>query len=536
MDSSIINNDTILNAVVRVEVHNVQFDWIEPYKNVASYRSVGTGFFINSTEILTCAHVIDKAIRIWVYLPTDNSNKIETKVKSICPSRDIALLEPINYKSKNFLHFDNSDKIKYGIPVIAIGYPMGQTGIKFTQGVLSGRHKQYLQVDTPINKGNSGGPLMSTGGNVLGIISQKVVSIGSDNIGYVVPVTDIKNSMKTMRDINGIVHVPHLGFIPGVSSNEYYRYIQRTINNGENSGETDIINHGCYVKEIFDTSPLKLGPDVINYGDIILSINGYQIDNNGKCTVPWSDEKIHLSYVMYRYNPNDTMKIEYISSNTGNILTKQITFTNEPIFLIRKKYPVFEDVPYEILNGIVLMDLSSNHIGMTDKIATNQYIAGMLISYGMPKGRCNARVVVTDVLLGSDVSSMKKVDSGDILSCLNDIPVTNITDVRKVLGNVDNEFIKLTFESGDILILKVSNILAEEQNLMSTHKYKSTKAYDILNTNFEIPKRAIENSPQIKTTSTVNDLPALIDSISNGKNNITFQNEDTKYSINIDRV
>jgi len=101
--------------------------------------------------------------------------------------------------------------------------------------------------------------------------------------------------MKIMREINGIVYVPQLGIIPGVSSDNYYKYIQKI----SDDKYVNNLDHGCYVKEIFDSSPLKLGDNAISYGDIILSINGYLIDNNGTCSVPWSDEKIHLNYVMY---------------------------------------------------------------------------------------------------------------------------------------------------------------------------------------------------------------------------------------------
>ena len=155
-------------------------------KNAKTSRSIGSGFFIdNQGHLLTCSHVVDDAMKIFIEIPNHGDEKIEVEVLGLCPDLDIALLKTINYKNKEFYELHEPDyiyEINQGTDVLAIGFPLGQDNIKYTKGIISGRQHGLIQTDTPINPGNSGGPL---------ILDDKVVGINSsgirfaNNIGYV---------------------------------------------------------------------------------------------------------------------------------------------------------------------------------------------------------------------------------------------------------------------------------------------------------------------------------------------------------------
>jgi len=186
-----------LSSLVKIVSDVVEFDWYSPYKKGRSYQSIGTGFFIDSNGyILTCAHVIEDAIKISIVIPSIGKDKFEAEIISTCPSIDLALLKTINYKNDTFLKLGDSDKIKPKDKVVAIGYPLGQDRLKYTSGIVSGIQGSLIQTDAPINPGNSGGPLIDVNNKVVGINSSKIASYVADNIGYSVPIYEfnkIKN-------------------------------------------------------------------------------------------------------------------------------------------------------------------------------------------------------------------------------------------------------------------------------------------------------------------------------------------------------
>lgn len=165
----------------------------DPNKGKRSAQSLGSGFIIDDKGyIITNNHVIDNAEKIMVILHDDSS--FEAKVVGKDPKTDVALLkiDPKN-KALKSVKFGNSDKLRVGDWVMAIGNPFGFGGT-VTAGIVSARgrniggsYDDYIQTDASINRGNSGGPLFDMQGNVVGIntaiFSQSGGSVG---IGFAV--------------------------------------------------------------------------------------------------------------------------------------------------------------------------------------------------------------------------------------------------------------------------------------------------------------------------------------------------------------
>lgn len=156
--------------------------------------SLGSGFIIDATGfIITNNHVIQDADEVTVTLP--NNDKYKAKIVGRDKKVDLALLKVEAAKPLPFVPLGDSDAIRVGDWVIAIGNPYGLGGT-VTQGIISARQRSinagpfddFLQTDAPINRGNSGGPLFNTNGEVIGINSAIFSpSGGSVGIGFAIP-------------------------------------------------------------------------------------------------------------------------------------------------------------------------------------------------------------------------------------------------------------------------------------------------------------------------------------------------------------
>src|ERR1051326_1078391 len=166
-------------------------------------QGVGSGVIVNSDGyILTNHHVVDGAIDIKVELP-DNRTYTAKLVGSDPPS-DLAVLK-IDAKDLPTLPLGDSDKVRVGDPVLAVGNPLG-IGQTVTSGIVSAKGRQtgvsdgsfedFLQTDAAINRGNSGGALVNTSGQLIGINSQILSPSGGNiGIGFAIPVNMAKAVM-----------------------------------------------------------------------------------------------------------------------------------------------------------------------------------------------------------------------------------------------------------------------------------------------------------------------------------------------------
>ena len=183
----------------------------------------GSGFLISSDGmIVTNKHVVaDTDATYAVYL--SNGKKYDAKVLARDSILDVAIVK-IDATGLPYLQLGNSSSLKLGQSVIAIGNALGQFQNTVSVGVVSGLSRSItagddgdsstesldhvIQTDAAINPGNSGGPLLDLSGRVVGIDSAIVE--GSENIGFALPVDDIKSIISSVKATGKIVR-PYLG-------------------------------------------------------------------------------------------------------------------------------------------------------------------------------------------------------------------------------------------------------------------------------------------------------------------------------------
>jgi len=173
-------------------------------------RGLGSGVIVSADgTILTNAHVIDGADKITV-LMSDNKS-FDAKLVGTDKPSDLAVLK-IEAQNMPYLNLGNSDTVRVGDIVLAIGNPLG-IGQTVTSGIISAKGRRtglsdgqsfedFLQTDAPINRGNSGGALVNLNGELIGINSQILSSPGSGGgnigIGFSIPSNMAKTVMEQL--------------------------------------------------------------------------------------------------------------------------------------------------------------------------------------------------------------------------------------------------------------------------------------------------------------------------------------------------
>ena len=236
-------------------------------------RSLGSGFIIDPEGyIVTNNHVIEGADEIIVKLK--NGKELEAEVVGRDANTDLALMKVKSTENLQAVKFGDSDSLKVGQWVLAIGSPFGleQTvtaGIVSAKGrvIGSGPYDDFIQTDASINPGNSGGPLTNMEGEVIGINTAIVAS--GQGIGFAIPVNLAKGIIDQLKT-SGEVTRGWLGVAIQDLSKEMVEYYNLKD------------NKGVLIAKVFENDPAdKAG---IKAQDIITSVNGRKIENSRELT------------------------------------------------------------------------------------------------------------------------------------------------------------------------------------------------------------------------------------------------------------
>jgi serine protease Do len=179
--------------------------------------ALGSGFIVAPDGyILTNNHVVGNADLVMVIVGDDNP--VRAEVVGTDPATDLAVIKVNGYDHLPVLQFADSDKLKVGDWVVAIGQPFGLSHT-VTSGIISalGRtnmdlntYEDFIQTDAPINPGNSGGPLVDLDGRVIGVNTAILGAAGNIGIGFAIPANMVKNVYEQLRR-NGKVARGFLG-------------------------------------------------------------------------------------------------------------------------------------------------------------------------------------------------------------------------------------------------------------------------------------------------------------------------------------
>lgn len=455
--------EKVKDTVVQVFAQIAAVDLLQPYKSPSLYSASGSGFFINDKgELITNAHVVDQA-KLWIQIPSLGKRIIDVDVVSVSPERDLALLrvrpEGLEIIRKTlgsvpFLPLGDSDLLRRSDEVMALGYPLGQQSLKSTTGVVSGHESHLIQMSAAINPGSSGGPLLNAQGEVVGINCSGITE--AQNTGYAIPSNDFKIVQADMHT-SKLLRKPFLGVLFNNATDSLTEYLGNPAPGG------------CYVVEVVGGSTLdKAG---VKRGDMIYEINGHKIDIFGEMSVPWSEDKLSIVDYVSRLSIGEELKL--IAYRNGTRKDVKVKFSQAEQPAIRRLHPGYEQIDYEVFGGMVVMQLSLNHIQLLMNAAPG------LTKFAELKNQSKRKLVITHIFPNSQLYRSRTLAVGATLNEVNGMEVSTLEDFRTAIKkHATNKFLTITAAdnvaraSDNILItLPFDKVIEEEPKLAFDFKY-----------------------------------------------------------------
>jgi len=352
-------------------------------------QASGSGVIISTDGyIVTNNHVIENSSNIIVTM--DDKTEYKAKIIGRDPSTDIALIK-IDAKNLNTLQFGNSDNLKVGEWVLAIGNPFNLTST-VTAGIVSAKarsinilNKRYaiesfIQTDAAVNPGNSGGALITTDGKLIGINTAITSPTGSfAGYSFAIPASIVQKVVKDIIEFGEVQRA----FIGAKIANIDDKLVQ-TFNLPNNKG--------VFINSVTDGGGAKDAG--LKDEDVILTFDGFEVN-----------ELPQLLDLISRHRPGDKVIITYRRKNKINEV--EITLKNK------------EGNTERIVNE------TNDIFGASFKNLSKEELSEYRISYG---------VKVSEVISGKFMTA--GIRKGFIITHINERPIKDTKDIEKILKDI----------------------------------------------------------------------------------------------------
>ena len=378
--------------------------------------SGGSGFVISADGlIVTNFHVVKGASKVTVHV---GERRLPAEIKGTDPATDLALLKVEAGSGLKYLPLGDSERLRVGEWVMAIGNPLllEQT---VTVGVVSAKHRRigisdtsfenFVQTDAAINFGNSGGPLINSSGEVIGI--NTAINNGANNIGFAVPVNTLREILPQLRD-KGRVSRGYLGIRIGNLDEEQAQAF------GLDSPE------GALVASVDPQTPAAQSG--VEHGDVIVAVDGIKV----------KETRDLINYVSNK-GPGATVSLDILRG--GKHLDRKVKLGERPGTDDEPEAPSEKRARGIQWMGIDYQELTSALRG----------------GHGIPSDV--EGVFVADVTASSPLVD-KLVRPGDVITEVNGQTIKSVADFEKAVGEVKSgAFLRLYLRRFDPRDPKVVN-------------------------------------------------------------------------------
>ena len=300
--------DMVSPSVVVITTEQVVYSQWSWYGQSQVESGAGSGVIISSDGyILTCAHVVDGASSITVTI--DDKDYTATLVGEDTTS-DVAVIK-IDATGLTPATVGDSDSLKVGQSVMAVGNPLGELGGTVTGGMISALNRSVtiqgtnstntmslIQMDASVSPGNSGGGLFNMSGELVGIVNAKSSSSDAEGLGFAIPINDAIKVAQELLENGYVTGRPYLGIT----------YLG--VEDAQTAAQLGVNAYGVYVVEVVKGGPAERAG--LQSGDRIVSIDGTEIAS-----------KDDLGTLMQKHAAGDTLNITI--ARNGQMQTVSVT-------------------------------------------------------------------------------------------------------------------------------------------------------------------------------------------------------------------
>ena len=300
--------DLVSPSVVVITTEQVVYSQWSWYGQNQVESGAGSGVIISSDGyILTCAHVVDGASTITVTI--GDKDYTATLVGEDTTS-DIAVIK-IDADGLTPATVGNSDSLKVGQSVMAVGNPLGELGGTVTGGMISALNRSVtiqgsssvntmslIQMDASVSPGNSGGGLFNMNGELVGIVNAKSSSSDAEGLGFAIPINDAIKGAQELLENGYVTGRPYLGIT----------YL--AVTDAQTASQLGVNAYGVYVVEVVKGGPAEKAG--LQAGDRIVSVDGTEIAS-----------KDDLGTLMQKHAAGDTLSITI--AREGQMQTVNVT-------------------------------------------------------------------------------------------------------------------------------------------------------------------------------------------------------------------
>ena len=295
-------------SVVVITTEQVVYSQWSWYGQNQVESGAGSGVIISSDGyILTCAHVVEGASTITVTI--GDKDYTATLVGEDTTS-DIAVIK-IDADGLTPATVGNSDSLKVGQSVMAVGNPLGELGGTVTGGMISALNRSVtiqgsssvntmslIQMDASVSPGNSGGGLFNMNGELVGIVNAKSSSSDAEGLGFAIPINDAIKVAQELLENGYVTGRPYLGIT----------YL--AVTDAQTASQLGVNAYGVYVVEVVKGGPAEKAG--LQAGDRIVSVDGTEIAS-----------KDDLGTLMQKHAAGDTLSITI--ARDGQMQTVNVT-------------------------------------------------------------------------------------------------------------------------------------------------------------------------------------------------------------------
>ena len=300
--------DLVSPSVVVITTEQVVYSQWSWYGQNQVESGAGSGVIISSDGyILTCAHVVDGASTITVTI--GDKDYTATLVGEDTTS-DIAVIK-IDADGLTPATVGNSDSLKVGQSVMAVGNPLGELGGTVTGGMISALNRSVtiqgsssvntmslIQMDASVSPGNSGGGLFNMNGELVGIVNAKSSSSDAEGLGFAIPINDAIKVAQELLENGYVTGRPYLGIT----------YL--AVTDAQTASQLGVNAYGVYVVEVVKGGPAEKAG--LQAGDRIVSVDSTEIAS-----------KDDLGTLMQKHAAGDTLSITI--ARDGQMQTVNVT-------------------------------------------------------------------------------------------------------------------------------------------------------------------------------------------------------------------